>query len=431
MGKQLIKLTGGEEGWFAGSSWTFREGEHWAVTGASGSGKTLLCEMIAGVISARYPLELDIDDSLDGKVALLSFSQQQAEAAKNGWIQARYYSDEPDSVADFLSYDDVFEVNPFEVRRNDRVARRNYKILFERVSRLVGIRDLLDRSFMQLSNGETRRVLLARALLKSPKMLVLDDPAAGLDPAQREKLKAVIDALAGRGISILMTYRHEDELPDCITHFAEIRNLGFSSQGRRQKKPVGGGGKSTAALSSHTHRGTFDTGNRRREPVVELRDICISYGKRKLFEGFNWTVRRGERWVLKGPNGTGKTTIFSLVSGDNPLAYANDVTLFGVKRDIGSTLLDLRERIGAVSPEHQAYLGKGPQELIEEALSGNPELLLLDEPCMNLDAENARKLTRKIASWLKKHPKVTAICIAHRPEDVPPGFPLVVDLAIS
>ena len=162
--------------------------------------------------------------------------------------------------------------------------------------------------------------------------------------------------------------------------------------------------------------------------MVELRDIRISFGRRKLFDGFSWTVRRGERWVLRGPNGSGKTTLLALITGDSPLAYANDVTVFGVRRAPGTELAKVRRRIGMVSPEQQAYLGMSADELLEMALRKDPDLLLLDEPCLNLDAAAARRLRSRVARYLSSRPGCTAICVAHRPDDIPPGFGMSISL---
>ena len=73
-------------------------------------------------------------------------------------------------------------------------------------------------------------------------------------------------------------------------------------------------------------------------------------------------------------------------------------------------------------PEMQAYLGQDPETLLAEALKKKPKLLILDEPCMNLGLAAAKKLCATVAAYLKKNPKTTAICIAHRPEHVPTGF---------
>ena len=132
--------------------------------------------------------------------------------------------------------------------------------------------------------------------------------------------------------------------------------------------------------------------------------------------------------MLQGPNGSGKTTLLALITGDSPLAYANDVTVFGVRRAPGTELAKVRRRIGMVSPEQQAYLGLGADELLEMALRKKPDLLLLDEPCLNLDAAAARRLRSRVARYLSSRSDCTAICVAHRTDDIPPGFGMSISL---
>ena len=125
---------------------------------------------------------------------------------------------------------------------------------------------------------------------------------------------------------------------------------------------------------------------------------------------------------MRGRNGSGKTTLMALITGDSPLAYGLDVAVFGKNRDIGCDLHAMRKKIAMVSPEMQAYLGQDPETLLAAALKKKPKLLILDEPCMNLGLKAAKKLCATVAAYLKKNPKTTAICIAHRPEHVPAGF---------
>lgn len=345
-------------------------------------------------------------------VAYLSFSQQQEAAANgDGWLQCRYYSDDGTSVREHLSFNEVFNVCPFEVGVSHAADRKVYKARFGKVVRLLELAELLPRPFVSLSNGEMRRVLFARTLLKGPRKLVLEDPMAGLDPDRRERFKKIVSALSRDGIEVVLRVRNRDELP-----------VSFGGK----KKDVDKGAKTTAPR--RTARIVLRS-SKAAPPVVELRNIRIRFGRRWLFRDFDWTVRRGEHWVLKGPNGSGKTTLFALITGDSPLGYANDVTVLGQRRKPGQELRKIRRKIGMVSPEMQTYLGKSPEALVEEALAAEPELLLLDEPCMNLNAPEARRLLRRVSTWLRDHPKTAAICIAHRADHVPPGFEHLMELA--
>ena len=335
------------------------------------------------------------DESLSGRIAALSFAQHSAMVRRVGWLQARWHEDGDLTVSQFLSFDSVWDVNPFEVGAKRPMTRKAFASLRERTLRMLDLQRLKRRAFIALSNGEMRRVLLARALLKGPEMLVLDDPAAGLDPIQREKLKDIILALCRGGMAVAMSYRHPDEVPGSD-----------AGRWRIASPPVLlKGGASSASRQ-----------------VVEISGLTLELGGRKLFDGFSWSVREGERWVLRGENGSGKSTLLSLVSGDNPFAYACDIKVFGKTRGNGVALADVRRRIGMAGAEMQAYLGKPPMELLDEALLPGHDLLLLDEPFMNMSVRERVLAKRKLSGYLRHYPNVAAILVSHREDDIPPLF---------
>lgn len=325
----------------------------------------------------------------EDEIGYLGFASHELEAQKAGWLQSRYYSDdESDYVRDFLSFNEIFEICPFEVGVNRVKEKRRFKALLKELTEDLELTELLPKRFAKLSNGEMRRVLLAKALLKEPKKLILDDPLGGLDPKRRDKFRAFFKKLSERGLVL------------------EIR--GEIGEGQGEDK---------ISSSLNTHTSDFNA-----KPVVEFRNISIKFGKRVLFKDFSWTIREGERWVLRGENGAGKTTLMALITGDSPLAYSLDVTVFGKRREVGSALGPIRKKIGMISPEMQAYLGKSPEELLALALNDKIKLLILDEPCMNLDKARSAALLKKVDNFLSSHPSVTAICIAHRSSHIPKNF---------
>lgn len=422
MATELVQVKGGARGFFARAAWSFEAGRQWALVGDDGVAKSRLCALVAGVLPMTQGLSVTWDETIENRVQLVSFAQQRAAAAKGGFRQARYYSIEDEAgpgetVEEFLSFERIYDVNPFEVGRPLRAERAAYKRAFKEVMPLLNMHELLDRDFLALSNGETRRTLLARALLASPQLLVLDDPCAGLDPARRAQVKDICTALAARGLSLLIAVRHEDEIPACVT---DVMTL---DKGRapsfRAAEPVQT--ETNPAAPQVCGAAVADSATDAK-PVVELKHIHLEMGSRVLFADFSWTIRQGERWVLRGANGSGKTTLLSLITGDNPQAYANDVSVFGHVRGDGVELARIRRRIGMVSPEQQAYEGRDAFELLESALARKPDLLLLDEPCLNLDARMAARLKRRVSAWLRRHPACTSICVAHRAEDIPEGF---------
>ena len=323
---------------------------------------------------------------------ILDFSMRNVAAGGDGWLQGRYYGEEGVLVRELLSYGRVFDICPFEVGVDRRKEKAACARRLKSICRPLELDELMGRPFSSLSNGEMQRVLFAQAYLKRPDRLVLVDPFAGLDAQRRAAVEKLIDALVEEGVKVRIRRRSSD-------------------------MPVG-------RLDSRAGKSSASAWKLSTDPVVELRDVTIRFGRRVLFDHFSWTVRRGERWVLKGPNGSGKTTLFALITGDSPMAYANDVRVFGVKREVGVPLDIVRRRIAMVSPEQQMYSGVSPARLVKYALRREPELVLLDEPCMNLSGAEARRLLIRVASWLDAHPSSTAICIAHRADHVPPGFGL-------
>ena len=345
-------------------------------------------------------------------VVHLGFAEQ-VEAARNGWLQGRYYSEDGDTVADFLSFRSVFEINPFVVGVSYAPERRVYAAWRKVVEQLLDVRELMGRAFTSLSNGEMRRVLFARALLKGPRKLVVEDPYGGLDVAHRARMREVFEELRARGVEVVVCNGQDARCPSeaavCNGQDAHTR------EGRAPARPP--------AREAPVCKGKV---------LVELRNVSVRFGRRVLFKDFAWTIREGERWLLRGPNGSGKTTLLALITGDSPLGYACDVTVFGQRRGAaGSVLADVRRKIGSVSPEQQVYLGELPQKLLSAALRTNPRLLLLDEPCYNQGPAAAKKILARIASWLDRHPRAAAVCVSHRADQVPAGFNRVLDLGAA
>ena len=90
-----------------------------------------------------------------------------------------------------------------------------------------GIRPLRDRSFLRLSSGEQRLLLLARAFVKDPDLLILDEPLHGLDCCNKERARAVISEFCRRpGKTMIYVTHYERELPDCINRRMELPRRG-------------------------------------------------------------------------------------------------------------------------------------------------------------------------------------------------------------
>ena len=161
-----------------------------------------------------------------GEIVLVS-AETQREVLQQyaGYHQARWQSTEgadAPTVGELLSGRRIERVSPYEVTplivdETVYAARRAQAV------ELLGIAPLLDRKIIHLSNGETRKVLLARALMQSPKLLILDDPFGGLDRASRETLAHVLAILLEqRRQKLLLVTARREEIPGGITHILGV-----------------------------------------------------------------------------------------------------------------------------------------------------------------------------------------------------------------
>jgi molybdate transport system ATP-binding protein len=363
---------------FEGTHWTLFDNQHWAVIGPNGSGKSTLMKALCGRVPVvqgdiAYHFAADGTKPQDG-IAYVSFEAQKSVLGRQDpFYQARWNSTrsrDGTPVAEYLSLDRVYKVNPFQVvdglpEPAVFAARR------DEVVALLQIESLLERNAIQLSNGERRKVFIARALLKDPRLLILDNPFVGLDQGFRARLRTVIERLTQGDVRLIVVETDRDEIPPGITHVLSVDDCRVVDQkpvgaipkprsSERAQKPVFSPG--THDISSTNESPT--TGRHpkaekkqasRGQPLVHLENVTVSYNGTQVLQGVDWTIHKGEHWALIGPNGAGKTTLLSLITGDNPQAYANRVTLFGRRRGSGESIWEIKRRIGWAAPELHLY----------------------------------------------------------------------------
>jgi len=338
---------------FRDLNWTIREGETWAIVGPVGSGKTTLAEMILGrhrLIEGvlQWPA---LNRPPADAIRRVSFKEEsRAFSYSKHYYQQRFNFIEPD---DDISLDTFLRV--------DRVTT---DAEVQRIAEQLGIAHLLALSLIKLSNGQMRRARLARALLAQPEWILLDEPFMGLDSQGRHDLVELLRTLIQQGIRITLITRPE-MLPDWVTHVIALEQQHVTFQGERsafhpeviasEVKPI-----PVATLT---------------EPIIELTNVNVAYGGKRILHDLNWTVRRGERWALLGPNGAGKTTLLSLIAGDHPQAYSNDLKLWGRQRGSGESIWDIKRKIGLLSPEFHLYFTE-PLSAFDTASTGFHDVLV-------------------------------------------------------
>ena len=397
----------GETTVFKGTNWTWWAGEQWAMLGPDGSGKSQLVEAILGrapVVhgEVRGPLpQSGTEESLAAPAIAHVSPQTQRELAVQEitFYQLRWHSGlekGPRTVAEFLSQDSVEDHNPFEIepRRGNRRAFLRLRLQF---LDWLGIKALLRRKLLHLSNGELRKTLLTHALLKSPRLLILEDPYAGLDAATRRKLGRVISHLMRRGWQILVATHRLEEIPQTCTHLLLIAHHQVIAQGPKGpmlalwRKRFG---VRASEVSPSLRRNPAAPVNRKRmaigDPLVELDQVTVTAGRSRILQDVTWTLREGECWALLGPNGAGKTTLLNLIQGDHPQVYSQDIKLFGCRTESTQVLWRARQQIGWMSPElHQQYPPEW--ETVEVVCSGFFNSVGLHEVCSRRQRATARE----------------------------------------
>ena len=197
--------------------WTVRADERWVVLGANGAGKTTLLSVVAGSIEATSGYVDLFGESLAADTVDLD-----ALLPLIGWSSAAL----ADQLASTISVEDVLLTGlsaSMECRGEvytDADRQRAHDQLAH-----VGCRDLVARPWATLSEGERKRVLLARALLPQPEILLLDEPAAGLDLGGREALLRLLARLVrdpGAPATVMVVH-HVEEIPIGFTHALLLR----------------------------------------------------------------------------------------------------------------------------------------------------------------------------------------------------------------
>ncbi|MGH8137216.1 MAG: ATP-binding cassette domain-containing protein [Steroidobacteraceae bacterium] len=190
-----------------GLSFEIHSGECWVVHGRNGSGKTTLLRTLYGDYAVASGGRLE-RAGIESGVALHEFKR------KVGLVAAHLQSDHPRALT-------VAEVvqsgRQASIGLND-APKRSDRLAATRSLEFFGLSDLAAHRLWELSYGQLRRVLFARAWACSPKLLLLDEPFAGVDTPTRLALMALLPAVAVKGTAVVMTTHHRTEWPACTTH---------------------------------------------------------------------------------------------------------------------------------------------------------------------------------------------------------------------
>ena len=440
------------------------EGEHIAIVGRNGAGKSMFVDLLTG----RHPAFPDMvrygfDEPYDNLKYISFRDTYGGDNDRTYFLQQRWNQMEIDEETPTVGQ--KLE-EAYQLAGEDTPARRALqKHLYE----LFHLEGLLDKYIILLSSGELRKYKLAASLFTNPRVLIMDNPFIGLDAQTRDQLKDLMTMLAQeQGLQIILVLAKTDEIPAFITHIVEVKEMKVmpkvAHRGQSLCNPV--------ANAPYSQQGQSPCATAAPEEVIKFNKVTIRYGTRTILKDLDWTVRKGEHWSLSGQNGSGKSTLLSLVCADNPQSYACDISLFGHQRGSGESIWDIKKHIGYVSPEmHRSYkqnipaiqivasglkdtvglyvkpneaeqaqcrkwlnifgighladrnfreMSSGEQRLIlvARAFVKEPSLLILDEPLHGLDDVNRRMVKNRVDEYCQD-PEKTLIYVTHYQEELP------------
>ncbi|MCP9755331.1 ATP-binding cassette domain-containing protein [Lacihabitans sp. CCS-44] len=448
-----------------------KNNENVVVLGESGSGKSTFLDAIAGSV---FPTKGKIEKDKTKKIVSVNrdYSFHRLVGPVYQYYQQRFNSQDAELGPT------VYEVLQNQVIPVGTINENSVEIkppLYSEdwlgvIVQKLKLEHLVHQKITSLSNGETRRTLIANALLKKPDILLLDNPFTGLDIKSRGELKLLLSDFTETQIILIANAHDIPEKFEKVVFLEKGKLSFFGKLAEFIPKAAINYSIGTEILKkienlSIPQFSSFET-------AIKINDGHVRYGNKLVLQGINWEVKKGEKWALMGPNGSGKSSLLSLITGDNPQCYQNQLYLFDKKRGSGESIWDLKQKMGFVSPELHLYFNKnstvwkvvasgffdsaglfqklteqqleltelyldlvnlfevkdrklnqlsfGQQRLVflARALVKNPALLILDEPCQGLDY-NQMVFFRTILNEIAIHQNKTLLFVTHYEDEIP------------
>lgn len=315
-----------------------------------------------------------------------------------------------------------------------------------------------------MSSGEQKKALLKYILSENCEFIVLDNPFDNLDADTQTDLKLQLGAVSEKIVMVQLVSRKSDLLP-FIENFARLDGgqLTIIDKEKALLNPRATN-QFTGEIPPPLYPMDID-GN----ILIELKNVTVSYGDKPILRDVDWTIKKGDFWELRGKNGSGKTTILSMITGENPKGYGQELYIFGRKKGSGESVWDIKKRIGYFTPSmtdkftgyhsvehmvisgltdsiglyikptevqfrrakawlqliglwqiknmlyHNLSMGQKRLVMCARAMIKHPPLLILDEPTAGLD-DGSAVLFVALVNKFANESETTVIFVSHRKE---------------
>jgi ABC-type molybdenum transport system ATPase subunit/photorepair protein PhrA len=373
--------------------------EHWSIISPSSATRSSFLHILRGQYlcfppTARsYPYLSSKNLYPAHAIQYVGFDAERGglggKSMKGAYLSARYESRR--EITDFSLLD--YLLGNTELNPDERLVRHPDQELLESTMSNLKLDVLAEMPVSQLSNGQTRRARIAKALLERPELLLLDGPFMGLDPPTLKLLSELLYSMAEKQAPrLFLSLKPDEHIPEWISHILLAdQNFGVETAGLKDEVLLYVDRKATefhsmdaissegtafldmerhlrphvlesrknltdkervglrrswnmAPLSRDGFRRMDDHVNEIGEPLLEMNGVKVAYGEKTVLggwqqdhegtvkEGLWWKLHQGQRWGVFGANGSGKTTLLSLITSDHPQTYSLPIKLFGRSR---------------------------------------------------------------------------------------------------
>ncbi|MBT7341718.1 MAG: ATP-binding cassette domain-containing protein [Halieaceae bacterium] len=453
----MIRITAFTSPDLSVDNWTISSGDAWCVVGPNGSGKQFIDRLLLGQLKdhGRGSIIREIPVTA---INLVSFEQQQSIFEQELKLAATDLLPESETATkaiDFLPPD----------KTDDPLIDA------------LNLRHRLDQPYTQLSTGESRKLLIAQALLQGAEVLILDNPFDSLDHMACDNLSAALKSVWERGTTVVFLLSNRDDIPAWCSALATVKNgvlQCLDNEEADKKEHI------LRALFAATEQPDWPEHSKQltdfpHEHIINIANASVRYGQKVVLRDLTLQLAPLEHTLITGENGAGKSTLLGLITGDNPQSYNNDVRVLGYRRGHGESIWELKQQMGIVSSElHRFYrvrcdaltvvcsgffdsigvyeqisevqvkiakqwlqaaglrehatepfhtMSYGEQRLvlIARALVKSPLLLVLDEPTQGLDELNRSRILDLLIT-LENRRHTTLIFVSHRHDEYLPLF---------
>lgn len=447
--------------------WSILPGEGWCVFGRNGSGKQLIDRLLIGAVAPQAgKVERNVGQQ---DIALISFERQQVIYEEEGRLAATDIIPEDERgtrVEDFLPAS----------RLNDPLIDA------------LNMRYRLRTFYRELSTGESRKLLVLKALLEDAQLLICDNPFDSLDQATVTALNQTLSQAVAGGASVVLLLSNRSDMPVWVERFGHVDDglmSIFDGDSREARLAQLEASVNTNQIvqpdmpDDAIQLEAYDAAW-----IAELNQCTVRYGGRSVLHDVTIKIALLEHTLVTGENGAGKSTLLGLITGDCMQCFSNDVTVFGYRRGSGESVWDIKRQLGLVSNDlHRRYtvhcdvlsvvcsgffdsiglydvptesqikvarewlravdmedkaqglfqsLSYGEQRLalIARAMVKSPLLLVLDEPTQGLDEDNRARIL-SFMSTIEARRHSTLLFVSHRQDEFLPLFQQHIHLTLS